>query len=80
MLCAEELTELPNVVFENFKGFKFCGNTIKRPALRPCKYCRLDVSLHSDQTVSDSAPVLSNVHDDHSVTVDCDKSPTTDTK
>ena len=76
MLCAEELTELPNVVFENCKAFEFCGNTIKRPTLRPCKYCRLQVSLHSinrDQTVSDSAPVLANVHD---VTVDCDKSPT----
>ena len=73
MLCAEELTELPDVVFENCKGFEFCGNTIKRPALRPCKYCRLEVSLHSDQTVRDSAPILANVHD---VTGDCDKSPT----
>jgi len=74
MLCAEELTELPHVVFENCKAFEFCGNTIKRPALRPCKYCRLQVSLYSDPTVNDGEPILANVHDVHGVTVDCDKS------
>ncbi len=74
MLCAEELTELPDVVFENCKAFEICGNTIKRPTVRRYRNCKLGVSLYSDPTVNDGEPILANVHDVHGVTVDCDKS------
>jgi len=39
MLCAEELTELPDVEFEPCKNFDECGNVLKRDRARACKHC-----------------------------------------
>ena len=39
MLCAEELTELPDVEFEPCKNFDECGNLLKRDRARACKHC-----------------------------------------
>ena len=71
MLCAEELTELPDVEFEPCKNFDECGNVLKRDRARACKHCNKLVVQRNATYVVTKKPNAGYVDD-----VGCTKSST----
>ena len=68
MLCAEELTELPDVDFEPCKNFDECGNVLKRSRFRACQHCNKMVIQRASTYVAINADYVENIQ--------CLKSPT----